>query len=133
MTYPEGVEVRGKSLRIFFMYKGQRCRETLKGWLATPGNIKKAGRLRAVIVADIASGEFDYALRFPNSKKARVLGGAENNGLVTTLSELVSKWIRVKEPTCTKETLNRTRHALATCARILDGRRPIANITHEDA
>ncbi|WP_325892871.1 Arm DNA-binding domain-containing protein [Grimontia sp. NTOU-MAR1] len=38
---PEGVEVRGKSTRIWFMYRGNRCKETLKGWAVTPSNINE--------------------------------------------------------------------------------------------
>ncbi len=28
---PPGVELRGQSIRIWFMYKGKRCRELLRG------------------------------------------------------------------------------------------------------
>ncbi|XTD40242.1 DUF3596 domain-containing protein [Citrobacter murliniae] len=31
-------------------------------------NIKKAGNLRALIISEIQLGQFDYALRFPESK-----------------------------------------------------------------
>lgn len=75
---PTGVEIRGKSICIWFMYRGKRCREILKGWMSTPANIKKAGNLRAVIVSESNLGEFDYRTRFPSSRKAREL--------VTTLS-----------------------------------------------
>ncbi|WP_251123897.1 Arm DNA-binding domain-containing protein, partial [Escherichia coli] len=32
---PTGVEIRGKYIRIWFMFRGKRCRETLKGWEVT--------------------------------------------------------------------------------------------------
>ncbi|EER6144519.1 DUF3596 domain-containing protein, partial [Escherichia coli] len=47
---PTGVEIRGRNIRIWFMFRGKRCRETLKGWEITNSNIKKAGNLRALIV-----------------------------------------------------------------------------------
>ncbi|EMK7636568.1 DUF3596 domain-containing protein, partial [Shigella flexneri] len=50
---PTGVEIRGKYIRIWFMFRGKRCRETLKGWEITNSNIKKAGNLRALIVHQI--------------------------------------------------------------------------------
>lgn len=62
---PTGVEIRGKYIRIWFMFRGKRCRETLKGWEITNSNIKKAGNLRALIVHEINSGEFEYLRRFP--------------------------------------------------------------------
>ncbi len=61
---PTGVEIRGKYIRIWFMFRGKRCRETLKGWEITNSNIKKAGNLRALIVHEISSGEFEYLRRF---------------------------------------------------------------------
>ncbi|MBY3789531.1 tyrosine-type recombinase/integrase [Photobacterium carnosum] len=131
--YPEGIEVRGSSLRICFIYKETRCRETLKGWTVTPSNIKKAGRLRAVIVSEIACGEFDYYLRFPNSKKSLLFGGANNNGAITLLGDLIKRWLIIKETDYTPETLKKSRNALNVCSNILDKNRSILNITHEDA
>lgn len=64
---PTGVEIRGRNIRIWFMFRGKRCRETLKGWEITNSNIKKAGNLRALIVHEINSGEFEYLRRFPQS------------------------------------------------------------------
>lgn len=61
---PTGVEIRGRYIRIWFMFRGKRCRETLKGWEITNSNIKKAGNLRALIVHEINSGEFEYLRRF---------------------------------------------------------------------
>jgi integrase len=75
---PIGVEIRGKSICIWFMYRGKRCREILKDWAPTPTNIRKAGSLRSVIVSEINLGEFDYRARFPSSRK--------NTGMSTTLA-----------------------------------------------
>lgn len=55
-TLPTGVEIRGNRICVWFMYKGKRCREVLKGWIVSPSNIKKAGNLRAVITSEISMG-----------------------------------------------------------------------------
>lgn len=70
-TLPTGVEIRGNSICIWFIYRGKRCREILKGWANTPANIKKAGNLRSMIVSEINLGEFSYHNRFPTSKMHR--------------------------------------------------------------
>ena len=72
---PPGVEINdsGKSLRIVFMYKSTRCRETLN-LQPTKANIKYAANLRAEILSKIAKNEFDYAGYFPESKLAKRLG-----------------------------------------------------------
>ncbi|MFB1079504.1 Arm DNA-binding domain-containing protein [Photobacterium damselae] len=131
MILPEGVEYRGKSLRISFTYKGQRCRETLKGWSNTPTNIKKAGRLRAIIIEEISGGIFDYLERFPNSKMAQRLG--HYSGKNKTLNEFIEEWLKVKTVDHTPETTQRLRSMLKTCSMILDGNRLISNITYSDA
>jgi len=68
---PTGVEIRGKNICIWFMFRGKRCREILKGWVNSPANIKKAGNLRALIVSEINLGEFAYHQRFPSSRKSQ--------------------------------------------------------------
>lgn len=72
---PSGVEINdsGKSMRIVFMYKGTRCRETINV-LPTKANIKYCTNLRAEILNKIAREEFDYNNYFPDSKLAKRLG-----------------------------------------------------------
>ncbi len=70
---PQGVEVRGETLRIVFMYKGTRCRETLK-LAPTKANIKYCTNLRAEILNKIARNNFNYNEYFPESKLAKRLG-----------------------------------------------------------
>jgi hypothetical protein len=48
MKYPTGVENHGGTLRIWFIYKGVRVRESL-GVPDTPKNRKTAGELRTTI------------------------------------------------------------------------------------
>jgi integrase len=88
MNTPEGVEIRGKSIRISFTYREMRCRETLKGWEVTKGNLKKAGHLRASILSEISLGTFDYLSRFPTSKKAQLFATPEQRGKNLTVREL---------------------------------------------
>ncbi|MDA8480033.1 DUF3596 domain-containing protein [Citrobacter sp. Awk 4] len=71
LALPTGVEIHRQSVRIWFLYKGKRCREVLKSWNITPSNIKKAGNMRARIVSDIQLGTFDYLTYFPESKTAK--------------------------------------------------------------
>lgn len=77
VKYPPGVEVnpgiKGR-IRISFMYKGVRCKETLN-LAPTQTNIKYAGNLRAAIVTEIAKGTFDYAKHFPDSPRVVMFGG----------------------------------------------------------
>ncbi|OOE71737.1 Arm DNA-binding domain-containing protein [Salinivibrio kushneri] len=129
---PEGVEVRGTSIRIWFLYRGKRCKETLKGWKATPANIRKAGRLRAVIVSEISGGTFDYLARFPNSKKARELGNAASLSKSMTVAELFERWLKTKENQYTKTTLRSRKCAIKTCAKILGEEKLVKNVNYED-
>jgi integrase len=66
---PDGYEVRGKSVRVYFRYEGQLCREPIGN--ATPENIKRAERLAKIINLEIESGIFDYARHFPDSDRVR--------------------------------------------------------------
>lgn len=72
---PQGIEISdsGKSMRIIFMCKGTRCRETIN-LLPTKVNIKYAANLRAEILNKIAKNEFNYMEYFPESKLAKRLG-----------------------------------------------------------
>lgn len=86
---PTGVELHRQNIRIWFLYKGKRCREVLQGWSATPSNLKKAGNLRARIVSDIQLGNFDYLAYFPESKTAKSFQTTKS---VLTFGELAKLW-----------------------------------------
>lgn len=88
---PTGVELHRQNIRIWFLYKGKRCREVLQGWSATPSNLKKAGNLRARIVSDIQLGNFDYLAYFPESKTAKSFQTTKS---VLTFGELAKLWFR---------------------------------------
>ena len=73
-----GVEIHGNSLRIVFMWKRRRCRETL-GLPVTKANIKHAAQLRAAVLHAIKIGTFDYAQHFPTpARLATTAAGATN-------------------------------------------------------
>ncbi len=72
-TLPSGVERHGKTLRIHFMFRGQRCREIVERGVIDDVAIAIAGRMREQIVDAIAAGRFDYLQRFPSSPMAHRL------------------------------------------------------------
>ena len=63
-----GVEARGNSVRIYFQYNGEKCRESIPGG-NKPATVAQAKRLLAIIEYEIESGCFDYALHFPNTAR----------------------------------------------------------------
>lgn len=63
----DGYEIRGKSVRVYFRFEGELCREKIGE--ATPENIEKARRLAQVINYEIDAGTFDYARHFPDSTR----------------------------------------------------------------
>jgi integrase len=87
-----GVHIHSGKVRIEFRYRGERCRESL-GIDPTPANIKFAARLRAEIVREMALGMFDYAARFPESPRARLLGVPSTVRKVPTFAELATAWL----------------------------------------
>lgn len=64
-----GVRERGDGIQVDFRYQGIRCRELLR-LEPTRANLKFAANLKARIEHEIATGTFDYAKHFPNSKRA---------------------------------------------------------------
>jgi len=67
---------RGKSIQIDFVYRGVRCRETLK-LPSTKANLQFAQGLYATIQHEISIGTFDYKKHFPNSKRAALFGSGQ--------------------------------------------------------
>lgn len=65
----DGYEIRGKSVRVYFRYEGELCREVIG--TATTENIDQAKRLAKIIKLELENNTFDYARHFPNSKKVR--------------------------------------------------------------
>lgn len=126
---PTGVEIRGASLCIWFMYRGKRCREILKGWVITASYIKKAGNLRALILSKIAMDEFDYRIRFPGSKKISTVETTVN---IRTMGELSDLWLNIKETELAANTMRKTRSQMDTLRHIVGEETPIIAIRHSD-
>ena len=124
---PTGVELRGDTIRIVFTYRGQRCRESLKGLKPTKPNLKFASNKRAVILHEIATGIFIYTDHFPDSKKALLFGGiaAQNR----SVSDAMSHWLSVKEAAVAHSTFINYRSKAKTHILPMFGSRPLRTIT----
>ncbi len=92
-VYPTGVENHGGSLRIWFLFKGQRIRENL-GVPDTAKNRKVAGELRASVCFAIKMGSFDYAAQFPESSNLKRFGLEKKE---ISVADLADKWLDLKK------------------------------------
>lgn len=127
--YPTGVENHGGFLRIWFIYKGKRVRESL-GLPDTPKNRKAAGELRATVCYGIKTGNFNYSANFPESPNVAKYGGQKKP---VTMSELMNKWIAIKEPELTPNARNRYKSYLDTYLEIIGPDKMVSAFTQEDA
>jgi len=66
---------REHSIRLTFMFRGVRCRETIK-LKPTKANLAHVSRLKARILDEIGRGEFVYARYFPWSRRAALFDPA---------------------------------------------------------
>ena len=82
---PDGYEIRGRSVRVYFRYDGELCREPIGN--ATPENIKRAERLAKIITLEIEAGTFDYARHFPESDRIKA----------STFGHYASMWLSIRE------------------------------------
>lgn len=117
-----GVEIHGNSLRITFMWRKQRYRETL-GLPVTKANIKHAAQLRAAVLHAIKMGTFDYAEHFPESKNASNFSSNRDE----RLHVLLAKYKPLKAVDITEQTESRYNAALDICVDLL-GRDRLASI-----
>lgn len=103
---PRGVELRqgkrGDSLRVIFMFRGVRCRETLD-LKVNRDNIRFAGNLVGEIENAIAHQSFDYRKYFPKSKRATQMGYAMVPDV--TLGQLFDEHIAIWEKTLSPSTV----------------------------
>ena len=123
----EGIEARGKGIRVTFRWNGERCRETLK-IPATEKNLRFAELLRSQILYEIQIGTFDYGKHFPNSIRAR----QRQRKSEMTVSQAVDTWLKTRVITAT--TRNRYRRIIAAH---IDGDadigpRPIATVLRSE-
>ncbi|MPW31787.1 DUF3596 domain-containing protein [Agarivorans sp. B2Z047] len=125
---PPGVEIHGGYVRIWFMYKGERCRESLT-IPPTKANLKKAGEKRAHIVYQIKHGEFDYEKTFPESKRASRFAP---NTSKRTVHELSIAWLDSKRLDLSNNTFARYSSVIKTVVGYL-GKDKICNtLINED-
>ncbi len=123
----KGVEIHGSNLRITFMWRRRRCRESL-GLPITKANIKYAAQLRAAILHEIKLGTFDYARHFPDSKHA----GNYSNTKDERLHALLERYKPLKAVDITAETERRYGWALGICVELLGKDRLASLLLPED-
>lgn len=129
MNLPTGVELHNGKIRISFSYRGVRCREVLRGWEVTNGNIKKAGNLRAAIMSEIQFGMFDYVARFPESKAIKKFTTTQR---ITTFKELSTLFIESKSLEVSSASLSTIASGVNTLLRVVGDNTPISDIQHAD-
>ncbi|QMV65153.1 site-specific integrase [Pseudomonas berkeleyensis] len=122
-----GVEIHGNSIRIVFMWKRRRCRETL-GLPVTKANIKHASQLRAAVLHAIKTGTFDYAQHFPESRQA----GNYSSNRDERLHLLLARYKPLKAVDITEETERRYVLALDICIELLGKDRLASVLMPED-
>lgn len=89
----DGVRIASTStIEIDFYYSGERCKERLK-LEPTPANLKRAAMHRAAILQAIERGEFDYAVTFPNSKKALKFAKVPQEVIGMTVTMYLDRWL----------------------------------------
>ena len=124
----DGVEIRPNSIRLFFVWEGERYRETLKvGGKAMPptkGNIEHARRVAVKIRKAISLDTFAMADYFPHSKHA----GAKSEDKAT-FGEQCALYLATKGR-LSKNSRNQYRNALEVWKALLGADKPIARMTH---
>nr|WP_306456362.1 site-specific integrase [Pseudomonas sp. LJDD11] len=127
MAKHKGIEVHGGNLRIAFMWRRIRCRESL-GLPVTKANIKHAALLRAAILHEIRTGKFDYARHFPNSKHAGNYSSAKDE----RLEALLERYKPIKAVDITPMTEDRYGYALDICTELVGKDRLAGILLPED-
>lgn len=127
-AYPTGVENHGGSLRIWFIYKGCRVRESL-GVPDTPKNRKLAGEFRSSVCFSIKTGSFNYAEKFPSSPNLKKFG-AETKEI--TVLELANKWLELKKMEITSNAFGRYKSIVRNMIPRIGESRLASSVTKED-
>lgn len=129
---PSGITIRdnakSQSIRVDFLYKGVRCRETL-GLDVTKANITWAGNLVGEIRNNIERETFHYAEYFPSSPKLKVFGAATSKATVLSyIEELIHQGETVRKLSHTTiEGYNKGKNALKPLHELL-----VAKITPKE-
>lgn len=88
-TEYKGVYAGPTSFRIEFMYRGERCRETIRA-IPTKSRLQEAARKRDAIQYEIDMGLFDYAKHFPESPNAYKY--SNNKASYITIEKAANDW-----------------------------------------
>jgi integrase len=123
----KGLEIHGGYIRIVFMWRRIRCRESL-GLPVTKANIKHAALLRAAITHEIKIGRFDYSRHFPDSKNATNYSNVKDERLVA----LMSRYKPLKAVDLTPMTEEKYGYALNICTELLGPERLAGILLPED-
>ena len=122
--YP-GVEARGSSLRVFFMFKRTRYTYTLR-LEPTRNNIKHAVKLRSAAMFALQNGTFNEAELFPNARSAASMVPGRRVG------ELCDRYKPLKAVDITPKTQSRYEVALDICVDTLGRTRMVDALLPED-
>lgn len=124
-----GVELREKSIRIRFEWRGKQRRETLyiddEPMPPTPANAKYAKRLVAEIRQKIGNGTFEYAAYFPKSPHAD-----EPEEGVPMLHDIMDKFLETYDGKASTKGQYETR--LRSFWKKALKNRPIAEVSYSD-
>jgi integrase len=125
-----GVEIREKSIRLFFVHNGARCRETLtvagKPAAPTAANVKYAHRVAAEIRDKLRLGTFVLAEYFPDSPRAATAASAAAEKNFGQWCEL---WLQTKGRLA-KRTLTQYENALAIWQSLFGAETAMEKLTH---
>lgn len=122
-----GIEIHGGNLRVVFMWRRIRCRESL-GLPVTKANIKHAALLRAAILHEIKVGNFEYGRHFPNSKHAANYSSAKDE----RLKVLAQRYKPLKAIDITPMTEEKYAYAIDICVAIVGEDRLAGILLPED-
>lgn len=122
-----GIEIHGGNLRIVFMWRRIRCRESL-GLPVTKANIKHAALLRAAILHEIKLGTFEYGRHFPDSKHAANYSSAKDE----RLGVLVERYKPLKAVDLTPMSEEKYGYALDICVELVGKDRLAGILLPED-
>lgn len=122
-----GIEIHGGNLRIVFMWRRIRCRESL-GLPVTKANIKHAAQLRAAVLHEIKVGTFEYGRHFPNSKHAANYSRAKDE----SLEALAARYKPLKAIDITPMTEEKYSYAIDICVELVGKDRLAGILLPED-
>ncbi|MAF76440.1 MAG: hypothetical protein CMF17_11430 [Idiomarinaceae bacterium] len=88
-TQYKGIYAGKNAVRMEFMYRHQRCRETLRV-KPTLDNLKRIHQKLERVKIMIQFGEFDYIKEFPESKQAFQL--SDDKASLMTIKDMITSW-----------------------------------------